>query len=95
MAGQTVPLHRRLVRFFALPVESAVLIAGVEPGSPAESAGLREGDLVIAYDGRPLPDVDALQRLLTEDAIGRATTLTVIRRTQRLQLKVTPEEVAA
>jgi S1-C subfamily serine protease len=95
VAGQTAPVHRRLVRYFELPSDTAVLVAGVEPGSPARRAGLRDGDLIVAYDGDPLPDVDALHRLLTEDAIGRPAVLTVIRRTQRLELAVTPEEAAA
>jgi S1-C subfamily serine protease len=94
IAGQTVPVHRRLVRFFRLPVATAVLVVGVEPDGPARQAGLREGDLIVAYDGKELPDIDTLHRLLTEKAVGAEASLTVIRRTQRLELKVTPVRAA-
>ncbi len=90
IAGQTVPVHRRLVRFFHLPSETAVLVAGVEPDSPARRTGLREGDLITAYNGVDLPDIDALQRILTEGEIGARATLTVIRRTQELTLDIVP-----
>ena len=58
-------------------------------------AGLREGDLLVAAEGRELPDVDALHRLLTEHEVGRPLTVTVIRRTQRREFSVTPVEAAA
>jgi S1-C subfamily serine protease len=94
IAGQTMPVHRRLVRFFHLPVETAVLVVGVEPDSPAQRTGLREGDLLVAYGGRDLPDVDTLHRILTEDAVGARAVLTVIRRTQKLSLDIVPARAA-
>src|SRR2546430_1055211 len=53
VGGQDVKLHRRLVRYHHLPVESGLLVVSVEPNSPAASAGLREGDIVIEFSGRP------------------------------------------
>ena len=94
IAGQTVPVHRRLVRFFHLPLETAVLVVGVEPHSPAQRAGLREGDLLIAYNGRELPDVDTLHRILTEDEVGARAELDVLRHTQKLSLAIVPAQVA-
>src|SRR4029078_65811 len=41
VAGQNVPLHRRVVRYHDLPLESAVFVVSVEPGSPGGSAGIR------------------------------------------------------
>ena len=95
MVAQNVPLQRRLVRFFGLASDSGVLVAGIEPGSPALRAGLREGDLLVAAEGRELPDVDALHRLLTEHEVGRPLTVSVIRRTERREFAVTPVEAAA
>ena len=94
IAGQTVPVHRRLVRFFHLHIETAVLVVGVEPDSPAQRAGLREGDLLVAYNGRDLPDVDTLHRILTEDEVGVRAELGVIRRTQKLSLDIIPAQAA-
>lgn len=94
VAGQTTPIRRRLVRFFDLPLESGVTVAGVEPGSPAQRAGLLPGDLIVAAEGEPVPDVDALHRLLTESTIGQRLRLDVIRLTRRREIVVTPEAAA-
>ena len=91
VAGQTTPIRRRVVRYFDLPIETGVLVAGVEPGSPAQRAGLLPGDLVVAVDGEPLPDVDTLHRLLTEATIGRPLTLKVVRLTSLKEMEVTPQ----
>ncbi len=68
-----------------------MLVAGVEPGSPAQRAGLLPGDLIVAVDGEPLPDVDTLHRTLTEATIGRPMTLRVVRLTRLREFAVTPE----
>ena len=91
VAGQTTPIRRRVVRYFELPLETGVLVAGVEPGSPAQRAGLLPGDLIVAVDGEPLPDVDSLHRTLTESTIGRALTLRTVRLTSIRDIEVTPE----
>jgi S1-C subfamily serine protease len=92
LGGQDVPLHRRLVRFHGLPVESGVLVLGVEKESPAERAGLLEGDIVLALDGEPTPSIDALHRLLTEERAEMRLAVTVLRQTQKITLEVRPVE---
>ena len=78
------------MRHFELPLETGVLVAGLEPGSPAQKARLLNGDLIVAFDGRPVPDIDALHRLLTEATVGTPVSLGLIRLTQRRELPVTP-----
>src|ERR1051326_2144315 len=92
VAGQDVKLHRRLVRFHSLPVESGLLVVSVEPDSPAHFAGLREGDIVVEFNGRPIANVDDLHRLLTEQTIGVRAALTILRHTEKLDLGIMPEE---
>jgi S1-C subfamily serine protease len=92
VAGQNVPLHRRLVRFHDLPVESGVLVVSIEPNSPARKAGLLEGDLIIGYDRRPIAGIDDLHRVLTENAVGVTAPLTIVRRTEKISLDIMPEE---
>jgi S1-C subfamily serine protease len=89
--AQTVPLHRRLVRFYDLSQESGVAVMAVENG-PARRAGLRENDVIIAFDGKPVAGVDDLHRLLTDAKVGVSTSLTVLRWTEKLELQVVPEE---
>lgn len=92
VSAQTVPVHRRVVRFYDLPKEMGALVLSVEENSPAKRAGLREGDIVVALEGQPIAGVDDLHRLLTEVRVGVSSTLTVLRYTDKLQLKVVPEE---
>ncbi|HKY31972.1 MAG TPA: trypsin-like peptidase domain-containing protein [Candidatus Polarisedimenticolia bacterium] len=90
VAGQNVPLHRRLVRFHSLAAESAVLAISIEPGSAAEQAGLRAGDLIVGFGGEPVPGIDALHRMLTGDRAGTEVPMTVLRGAELLTLPVTP-----
>jgi S1-C subfamily serine protease len=91
--AQTVPLHRRLIRFYDLPKESGVVVISVEEGSPARSIGLREGDLIISLDGAPISGVDDLHRLLTDARVGVSSALTVLRHTEKLEMHIVPEEM--
>ena len=59
---------RRLRRSVGLPERDGVLVRGVEDGSPAAGAGIREGDLIVAVGGRPVADADDLH-----DALSGAT----------------------
>jgi S1-C subfamily serine protease len=71
-----------------------VRIETVERESPAAVAGLARGDVIVALDGTPVPDVDTLQRLLAADAIARPIEVLVVRRDRTLALTVTPVESA-
>jgi S1-C subfamily serine protease len=92
VSAQTVPVHRRVVRFYDLAKETGALVQSVEDGSPAKRGGLREGDIVVALDGQPVAGVDDLHRLLTEVRVGVSSTLTVVRWTEKLEVKIVPEE---
>src|SRR5438309_2577113 len=92
VAGQNVPIHRRIVRFYGLPLETAVLVVSVENNSPAERAGLREGDLIIAFDDQPIGNVHHLHKILVGEQIGVPAKLTVIRHTEKLELTILPTE---
>jgi S1-C subfamily serine protease len=92
VSAQTVPVHRRVVRFYDLPKEMGVVVLGVEENSPARQAGLREGDIIVALEGEPLAGVDDLHRMLTDVRVGVNCSLTVLRWTEKLELKVVPEE---
>jgi len=92
VSAQTVPVHRRVVRFYDLPKEMGAMVLSVEEGSPAKRAGLREGDVIVALEGQPVAGVDDLHRLLTEVRVGVGSALTIIRYTDKLELRVVPEE---
>jgi S1-C subfamily serine protease len=90
--GQTVPVLRRVERYFKLPQSQAVLVAGVERKSPAMAAGLQLGDLLIAVDGEPLGGVDALLRRLDHESVGKELRLSFLRGVERIETRITPTE---
>src|SRR5712692_252167 len=92
VSAQTVPIHRRVVRFYGLARETGVVVVGIEDRSPARTAGLREGDVIVALDEKPVAGVDDLHRLLTDAQVGARCAVTVIRHTERLILPIFPEE---
>src|SRR5436190_2493452 len=64
VAGQTAPLHTRVVRFYRLPVTRGVLVLGIEPNSPAAEACLQMGDVIVSFKGEPISGMDELQKRL-------------------------------
>jgi S1-C subfamily serine protease len=68
-------------------------VVDVTPGSPAERAGLRPTDTILAVDGMPLNDAGDLQRLMVSNAIGRTLHLRVLRGDQVVELGVVPTEL--
>ena len=90
--AQTVPLHRRVVRFYDLAKETGVMVVGVTPRSPAERAGLHEGDVIVAFADQPVAAIDDLHRLLTDTQVGAKNTITILRHTERLELAIVPQE---
>jgi S1-C subfamily serine protease len=92
VAGQNVPIHRRIVRFYGLPLETGVLVVSVEKKSPAKRAGLREGDLIVAFNDQPVGSVHDLHKVLVGEQIGVSAKLTIIRHTEQLELTILPAE---
>jgi S1-C subfamily serine protease len=92
MAGQNVQLPRRLVHFHRVAVPSGVMIVSLEPVSPAERAGLKPGDVIVEFAGKPVAGIDDLQRLLSSDEVGVATEIKVVRTTEILALQIIPAE---
>ena len=92
VAGQNVPIHRRIVRFYGLPLETSVLVVSVEKNSPAERAGVRQGDLIVAFNDQPIGSVHDLHKTLVGEQIGVRGKLTIIRHTEKLELSILPAE---
>jgi S1-C subfamily serine protease len=92
VAGQNVPLHRRIVRFHNLSVEGGVLVVSIEGNSPAQRAGLREGDIIVGYDGQVIASIDDLHKSLTEEKVGVRSALAIVRGYEKMALHIVPEE---
>jgi serine protease Do len=78
-------------------VKEGILISQVAPGSPAEKAGLKVGDIIVAVDGEKVREVRDLQFKIMKTPPGTEVTLTIIRggKEQTIKAKVgeMPEEV--
>ncbi|MEO6035238.1 MAG: trypsin-like peptidase domain-containing protein [Verrucomicrobiota bacterium] len=92
VGGQTAKIHRRVIRHFALPNETGMLVLSVEPGSPAGRAGLIEGDIIIEFGERSISGIDDLHKQLTGAQVGVSSRITVIRNTEKISLEIVPEE---
>jgi S1-C subfamily serine protease len=92
ISGQTIPVPRRHVLHYGLAKDTAVRVASVEPDSPAARAGLREGDLVVAFGGEGISAVDDLHRLLTWERIDTVVPVTLVRRGEKLVVEIVPIE---
>jgi S1-C subfamily serine protease len=92
VTGQNTAIPRVLARANQLAVSSGVLVVSVEPDSPAATAGLREGDVILACADEPVAGMDDLHRHLTDERIGAPTPLTILRRGGRRRVTVVPAE---
>ena len=93
VAGQTVPVARKLVHHHRLAIGTGVRVAGIEPGSPASRAGLLENDVLLALEGADTPSVDALHKLLTGDRIGVRALVSFLRGAELRRHAIIPQEM--
>lgn len=92
VGGQNVAIPRPFARQLNLATASGVLVLSIEKDSPAQRAGLMEGDVIIAIDAQSIKSVDDLHTHLTDQKIGVQSELTVLRRSARISLPVVPAE---
>jgi S1-C subfamily serine protease len=95
ISAQTVTIPRRLVLERLLPSDKGALISEVHPGSPADTAGLRAGDIVVDFAGAPVTSIDALHRELTGERVGVPVPIRILRRGSPRRVIVVPVDPAA
>jgi S1-C subfamily serine protease len=92
VSTQPVELQDSLRQRLGLTQESGLMLLGLEPGAPADRDGLLPGDIVLAIGGRTVEDGEALQMALGPEAVGKPSTVKIIRGGQLQELSVTPAE---
>jgi S1-C subfamily serine protease len=92
ISGRQRPLNRRLMRYHNLKSNFAIEVLSVERDSPAAKAGIHMGDFIVAVHDTGVSSVDDLHRFLSEWPIGEEIILTIIRRVERIEIRVVPVE---
>ena len=92
VVAQNRRIDPRVRRHLELLQESGVEVMSVEPVGPAAAAGLRDGDILLALDGRPVQSVDDVHRTLTQWPVGKPLPLAALRRLERLAMVALPAE---
>ena len=90
IAAQNVAVPRPLARASGVAAATGVMVTAVEADSPAETAGLKEGDILLAFAGEPITSIADLHRALTGESVDRPARLVVLRRAGRRQLVIVP-----
>jgi serine protease Do len=89
------PMTKELAQSFKLEEPNGALIASVEPGSPADKAGLKPGDVVLAFNGQAIDDPNKLPRLVAATKPGSSATLKIWRSGKAEEVKFTAAELVA
>jgi S1-C subfamily serine protease len=94
IAAQQFTLSRRRQLAATLAQDSAVMVATVEPGSPADRAGIAAGDIILALDGTAVTGADDLIRILAGEKIGRTVEVETLHNGSRRSVSLVPAERA-
>lgn len=92
ISGTPTPIGRPLANALSIAASAGIRVLDVAAGSPADGAGLRAGDIIVFVDGKAVPTLSALQSVLGAERIFRRTPVVVVRRGERLELSVIPQE---
>ena len=88
--GTTIqPVTSNIAERLGLPEVRGVLVAQAEPGGPAARAGIREGDVIWAFNGNPVADGNSLRNQVASTQPGTEVTLTIFRDGREQQVPVT------
>jgi S1-C subfamily serine protease len=91
---QQAPLSAALAQKAGANQQTGLLVVTVEPGSPAEQAGMLIGDVILAIGGQPVTDVDGLRTQLGGDRLGQSLAVKILRGGEPQELQVTVAERA-
>jgi serine protease Do len=86
------PVTRELAQAFGMEKPQGALIASVDPGGPADKAGVQVGDVVLGWNGDPVEDVNELPRVVARTRPGDTVSVEIWRGGERREIEVTVGE---
>jgi serine protease Do len=87
------PITKDVAKEFGLPGTNGALVSSVGPNTPAARAGLKGGDVIVEYNGRPVTDSDSLVSMVVATKPGSTVPVTIYRDNKRQTLNITPDEL--
>jgi serine protease Do len=87
------PITKELAKEFGLPNTNGAVISSVAQNTPAARAGLKPGDVIVEYNGRPVTDSDSLVSMVVATKPGTTVPVTIFRDNKRQTLSITPDEL--
>lgn len=87
-----LPLDAATARQLGLPDDRGAFVDAVFAGSPAAAAGLRRGDLIVKFDGRPIRSYLDLRKRVSEASVGRQAEVEILRQGNSVKVPVTVVE---
>ncbi|MFQ6673054.1 MAG: Do family serine endopeptidase [Candidatus Tectimicrobiota bacterium] len=87
------PVTLELAESLGAQEAKGAVVASVYPGGPAAEAGLKQGDLILAFEETPVEDYHHLQRLVADAEVGTTVTLSLLRDKQKVEVPVTITEM--
>jgi serine protease Do len=87
------PISKEMARDLGLPNSNGAVVSSVSADSPAARAGLKAGDVIVEYNGRPVTDSDSLVNMVVATKPGTTVPVTIYRDNQRKTLSITPGEL--
>ena len=76
-------LDKELALYLKIPEDKGVIVKEVEPGSPAITAGIRKGDIILALENIPIRSVDDYQQALKGFSVGSRITFKLLQKASR------------
>lgn len=93
LAGQLMQLPLRVIHYNRLASPTGIRVEDIRKHGHIDNHALKKGDIVVEFNGTPLKTIDALQRHLDEDSIGKKVTLGILRKGIRQEIEVIPGEL--
>lgn len=89
---QEVPINTKIKRHYHLPNEKALFVVGVEKDSPASRSQIKEGDMIVSFNNKPVNTLNQLFKELTKKEILSMIDVSIVRHTELLTVNIFPTQ---